>query len=74
MMEPGLVRMRHAYDMSEGGNMGKWIKRIIVGLLIVFVLFFVVGYPAESAAAFNTFFSAVKSAFMRVWDFFASLG
>ena len=54
--------------------MGKWIKRIFVGLLIVFVLFFVVGYPAESASAFNTFFSAVKGAFMRVWDFFASLG
>jgi len=54
--------------------MGKWIKRIIVGLLIVFVLFFVVGYPAQSAEAFNTFFSAVKSAFWRVYDFFASLG
>jgi len=54
--------------------MGKWIKRIVVGLLVVFVVFFVVGYPSESAAAFNTFFRAVKSAFWRVYDFFASLG
>jgi len=60
--------------MNEGGNMGKWIKRIVVGLLVVFVLFFVVGYPAESASAFNTFFGAVKDAFWRVYDFFASLG
>jgi len=54
--------------------MGKWIKRIFVILLIVFVLFFVVGYPSESAAAFNTFFRAVKDAFFRVYDFFANLG
>ena len=54
--------------------MVKWIKRIIVILLIVFVLFFVVGYPSESASAFNTFFGAVKSAFLRVWNFFTSLG
>jgi len=74
MIDSGLVRACGAYDVSEGRIMGKWIKRIIVGLLIVFVLFFVVGYPSESAAAFNTFFGAVKAAFMRVWDFFASLG
>lgn len=54
--------------------MGKWIKRIVVGLMLAFILFFVVTYPAQSAAALNTFFTAIGDAFWRVYSFFANLG
>ena len=52
----------------------KWIKRTLIVILVGFVAFFVIGYPAQSADALKTFFAAVQGAFWRVLNFFTSLG
>ena|GEM_PF-3143604 len=54
--------------------MGKWAKRIVGTFLIAFVLYFVISYPHESAAALNTFFEAIRQGAVRVAGFFVHLG
>ena len=80
MMEPWAyvpyVPIVVSRDTSDGKQewMFKWIKRALIVILVGFVAFFVIGYPAQSADALKTFFSAVQGAFWRVLNFFASLG
>ncbi|MCL2735446.1 MAG: hypothetical protein FWD75_02305 [Propionibacteriaceae bacterium] len=52
--------------------MGKWVKRIIVGVLVVFVVMFVVNYPSESVGAVKTLYAGIQSAFSWVYNLFAN--
>ena len=55
-------------------EMGKFIKRVGALLIVGFVIFFVVSYPAESANALKLFGQAIKGWFWQIYDFFANLG
>ncbi len=49
--------------------MSKWIKRLVIGFAIAFVLFFVFTRPEQSAQAVRTFFGVFES----IWRFFEAL-
>ena len=52
----------------------KWFKRIVVILLVIFVVYFIIVYPVQSAGALKTFGDFIRTAFWKVYDFFANLG
>ncbi|MDR0848933.1 MAG: hypothetical protein LBN10_07830 [Propionibacteriaceae bacterium] len=54
--------------------MGKWLKRVVVLLVVAFIVFFVISRPADSAHAVQAFFGGIKDAFWAVYDFFATFG
>lgn len=51
----------------------KWVKRIAVGLVVVFALFYMVTRPEDAAGAVQGAFAAVWSATESVGRFFSSL-
>jgi len=59
--------------MKAGVRM-KWFKRIVVILLVIFVVYFIIVYPVQSAGALKTFGDFIRTAFWKVYDFFANLG
>lgn len=51
----------------------KWVKRILVTLLIGFCLFYLVQQPEGAASAVRTVFLALAGAFRSIITFFTSL-
>ncbi|WP_353808509.1 hypothetical protein [Agromyces sp. SYSU T00194] len=51
----------------------KWVKRIVVTLVVVFALFYLVSRPEDAAAAVQGAFDAVWGAVESVGTFFTSL-
>ncbi len=51
----------------------KWIKRILVVLIIGFCLFYLVQQPEDAATAVRTVFLALADAFQSIITFFTSL-
>jgi len=51
----------------------KWIKRIIVLLVVIFALFYLFTRPTDAAAAVKSAFSAVGNGLNSIVTFFSSL-
>lgn len=51
----------------------KWVKRILVALVVVFALFYMITRPEDAANAVQTVFAAVWSGVEAVGRFFTSL-
>ena len=51
----------------------KWVKRILLVLLVGFVLFYLIQQPEGAAAAVRNIFAAVGRAFNSILIFFTSL-
>jgi hypothetical protein len=51
----------------------KWVKRIAVGLIVVFALFYMITRPEDAAGAVQGAVAAVWSATEAVGRFFSSL-
>ncbi len=51
----------------------KWIKRILLILVVGFCLFYVIQQPQGAAAAVRTVFNALARAFRSIVVFFTSL-
>jgi hypothetical protein len=54
--------------------MGKWIKQIAIVVLIVFVVYFFVAFPTESAGAITTLYMTVKGWIVQAYHFVTTLG
>jgi hypothetical protein len=51
----------------------KWVKRILLVLLIGFALFYLIQQPESAAVAVRNIFGAVARAFSSILVFFTSL-
>lgn len=51
----------------------KWIKRIVVLLVVIFALFYLFTRPTDAAAAVKSAFGAVGSGLNSIITFFSSL-
>jgi hypothetical protein len=51
----------------------KWVKRILIVLLLAFALFYLFAQPEAAAAAVRNIFGAVARAFNSLLVFFTSL-
>ena len=51
----------------------KWVKRILLVLLVGFCLFYLIQQPEGAASAVRTVFGAVARAFQAIMTFFTSL-
>jgi hypothetical protein len=51
----------------------KWVKRILLVLLVGFALFYLIQQPEAAAAAVQNIFAAVGRAFNSILIFFSSL-
>ncbi|WP_394554337.1 hypothetical protein ACDF64_06935 [Agromyces sp. MMS24-JH15] len=51
----------------------KWVKRIVIGAVIVFALFYMINRPADAAGAVRGAFDAVAAAGQSIGQFFLSL-
>jgi hypothetical protein len=57
----------------EGNEHVKWVKRILVGLVVLFALFYLVTRPEDAANAVQGAFAAVWGGVEAVGRFFTSL-
>jgi hypothetical protein len=64
---------RLAHHRSEGKQHVKWVKRIVVGLAVVFALFYLITRPEAAADAVQGAFAAVFAGAEAVGRFFTSL-
>ena len=51
----------------------KWVKRILLVLLVGFCLFYLIQQPEGAASAVRSVFGAVARAFQSIMTFFTSL-
>lgn len=51
----------------------KWIKRIVLVLVVIFALFYLITRPEDAAAAVRGAFTAIWGAFQSLGRFFTSL-
>jgi len=51
----------------------KWIKRILLILVVGFCLYYLVNQPEGAASAVRTVFAALATAFLSIITFFTSL-
>ncbi len=54
--------------------MGKWVKKIVIVIVVAFILFFVISRPAQSAHVIEIFWQAIVNGFWAIYHFFASFG
>jgi hypothetical protein len=58
---------------DEGNELVKWVKRILLGLVVLFALFYLVTRPEDAANAVQGAFAAVWGGVEAVGRFFTSL-
>ena len=58
---------------SKGTATVKWVKRIVLGLVVVFALFYLITRPEAAADAVQGAFDAVFAGAQAVGRFFTSL-
>lgn len=51
----------------------KWVKKILLVLVVTFAVFYLVTRPEDAAAAVRGAFDAIASAFASIITFFTSL-
>ena len=51
----------------------KWVKRILLILVVGFALFYLINQPVGAAGAVRTVFGAVAKAFQSIITFFTTL-
>jgi hypothetical protein len=59
--------------IPEGTPTVKLVKRIVIGLVVAFLLFFLITRPQDAANAVQGVFDAVSGAIVAVFDFFSAL-
>ena len=60
-------------DATKGKTRVKWVKRILVGLVVVFALFYMITRPEDAAGAVQGAVAAVWGGVEAVGRFFTSL-
>jgi hypothetical protein len=58
---------------DEGNEHVKWVKRILVALVLLFALFYMITRPEDAANAVQNVFAAVWGGVEAVGRFFTSL-
>ncbi|GAA2105760.1 hypothetical protein GCM10009841_24810 [Microlunatus panaciterrae] len=51
----------------------KWVKKILLILVVTFAAFYLITRPADAASAVRGVFDAIGSAFSSIMTFFTSL-
>jgi hypothetical protein len=67
------VRILCGEDWKDESSDMRWVKRIIVFLVVAFFLFYLVAQPQEAANAIRGLFNALARVFQSVIVFFQSL-
>ena len=67
------VRIVCGKDRKDESSDMKWVKRIIVFLVVGFALFYLISQPEAAANAVEALFSALARVFRSIIVFFQSL-
>jgi hypothetical protein len=69
VIQPG----RDTAKSGGGSNLMRWIRKILLAMVVIFAVFYLVTRPEDAASAVRNAFGALANAFTSIIKFFTSL-